>query len=280
MLLAIIYANFNLKKVEESKTSEFAVSLVSFSGSQNSNQIQQSNHDEQTNKNDKTIKKELRKQPKSPVKSKENIVKEQPKELAKSTPIKSITKPLEEKSPELAPLEKIEEKQEETRDKNDDLINKKLDEDTNETAKKEKDLGAKEDSPKEQESSKDDSSSDGGISSLSNNLDSMDLSAREKFNIQSQLNRCYRRAIDETKLNSKTKIAIKVEISEDGYIDSDLESSIDELSYNNPRDTGYKIAIDNIRRAIDLCSPLRNLPLDKYDAWREVLLEFDENDVK
>jgi hypothetical protein len=37
----------------------------------------------------------------------------------------------------------------------------------------------------------------------------------------------------------------------------------------------YKIIIDNIKRALDLCSPLRNLPIEKYDSWKEIILQFD-----
>jgi aminopeptidase-like protein len=37
----------------------------------------------------------------------------------------------------------------------------------------------------------------------------------------------------------------------------------------------YKIVIDNIKRALDLCSPLRNLPIEKYDSWKEIILQFD-----
>jgi hypothetical protein len=81
-------------------------------------------------------------------------------------------------------------------------------------------------------------------------------------------------------MQSKTKILIKVRVSEDGYIDSDLDEAIDIDRYNDPAETLYKIGVDNVRRALDLCSPLRNLPLDKYDIWKEVVLEFDGEDAK
>ena len=36
LLLTVIYANFNLKNIEENKTSEIAVSLISLNGSEDS----------------------------------------------------------------------------------------------------------------------------------------------------------------------------------------------------------------------------------------------------
>lgn len=116
------------------------------------------------------------------------------------------------------------------------------------------------------------------INKTANNIDSLDLSAREKFNIQSQLKRCYRRALNENELRSKLYLAVVVEIDEDGYIDSSLDYLTNSKEYNNPKDPSNKIAVDNIRRALELCSPLRNLPKDKYDTWKIISLEFDENE--
>ena len=101
------------------------------------------------------------------------------------------------------------------------------------------------------------------------------LSTRETINIQSQLKLCYKRALEESGFESKTRIVIKIEISRDGYIENDLEDMIDLEKYNNPVYKDYKIVIDNIERALDLCSPLRNLPIEKYDSWKEIILQFD-----
>jgi outer membrane biosynthesis protein TonB len=101
------------------------------------------------------------------------------------------------------------------------------------------------------------------------------LSIRETINIQSQLKLCYKRALEESGFESKTKIVIKIEISQDGYIQNDLDEMVDLEKYNNPIHKDYKIVIDNIKRALDLCSPLRNLPIEKYDSWKEIILQFD-----
>lgn len=101
------------------------------------------------------------------------------------------------------------------------------------------------------------------------------LSARETINIQSQIKMCYKRALEESGFESQTKIVIKIQISIDGYIENDLDESIDFEKYNNPAFKDYKIIIDNVKRALELCSPLRNLPKEKYDSWKEVSLQFD-----
>lgn len=102
-----------------------------------------------------------------------------------------------------------------------------------------------------------------------------DLSAREKLNIQLQIKSCYKRAVQESRLDSKIKVLVKILISQEGYIENDVNDMIDIKKYNDPEQKDYKIVIDNIRRALDLCSPLRNLPVGKYEVWKEVILQFD-----
>lgn len=105
-------------------------------------------------------------------------------------------------------------------------------------------------------------------------LENLDLSAREKLNMRSQLKRCYSRAIREADFSSKTMISIVIQIDEYGYIESNLDTILDEKRYNDPEESSYKLAVDNIRRTINLCSPLRNLPTDKYDIWKKITLDF------
>jgi outer membrane biosynthesis protein TonB len=279
LLLLVIYANFNLKKFDENKSTEIAVSLIAINGSEDSNKTKPNSDAEEKKEQSLKPQTETIKEPKSQKKSLKNKVKEQPKKLAKSKPVKSIKKPpSEEKNQEFKQEEKPEERQEEANKiKDDKVINEHLDEEQNDNLYKEKDLGSKQKFNQEKEASNQNNPSKNEDDSASN-VESVDLSAREKFNIQSQLKRCYKRALDETKLNSKIRVLIKVQISEDGYIDSDLDEMVDMKRYNDPKEPRYKIAIDNIGRALDLCSPLRNLPLDKYDVWKEAILEFDEDE--
>lgn len=106
-------------------------------------------------------------------------------------------------------------------------------------------------------------------------LEGSSLSFKEKTNILSQLKMCYKRAISETKQNSKLSLVINVRINRDGYIESDLNRLIDKARYNNVEHAEYKKLIDNVKKALDLCSPLRNLPNEKYEVWKELILHFD-----
>ena len=102
-------------------------------------------------------------------------------------------------------------------------------------------------------------------------LENLQLSAREKFNIQSQLRACYRRSL--ANVPKSTFIAtVKVVILKDGTIDFDAENIIDAQRYN--KDTNYKNRMDSIVQTLELCSPLRNMPSDKYEIWREFTIEF------
>lgn len=278
LLLLAIYANFNLKNIEENKSSEIAVSLIALDGSETSNNTKPSS-EEKSEKKPETAAAKPSEEAKSEKKSPKNKVKEQPKKMAKSKPAKSLTEPIkEEKTAEFKQEQKPEEVQKETdKIKEDKEVNEHQDEEQNNASRKENDSGSKKKFEEEKEAS-DNKNAANNAGSMVNNLENIDLSAREKFNIQSQLKRCYARAIDETKLESNLKVLVKVKVSEEGYIDSDIDDTLNNERYNNPKETNYKIAIDNARRAIDLCSPLRNLPLDKYDIWKEVMLEFGKEE--
>ncbi len=41
----------------------------------------------------------------------------------------------------------------------------------------------------------------------------------------------------------------------------------------------YRTAAESARRAVLQCSPLANLPIDKYEYWREVTLTFKPKDM-
>lgn len=104
-------------------------------------------------------------------------------------------------------------------------------------------------------------------------LESLQLSAREKFNIQSQLRACYKRSLANVPKSNYTAVVI-VTILQDGTIDFDADNIIDPKLYNNPKDTNYKNRMDSILQTLELCSPLRNMPSDKYEIWREFTIEF------
>lgn len=108
-----------------------------------------------------------------------------------------------------------------------------------------------------------------------NTIEKLRLSAREKLNISSQIKRCYQKAIKDSGKTSEVLILVKINITIDGRISSNLNEIIDFDAYNNDDDLSYKIAIDNASNALKYCNPLRNLPQNKYDRWKEITLQFD-----
>jgi hypothetical protein len=106
-----------------------------------------------------------------------------------------------------------------------------------------------------------------------NDLENLNLSAREKFNIQTQLKSCYHRALINDPEN-KNLVTIKVKVLPDGTIDFDAEKIIDMKRYNDPKEANYRKTMDSVISTIEFCSPLRNLPADKYDVWKEFTIQF------
>lgn len=105
-------------------------------------------------------------------------------------------------------------------------------------------------------------------------LETINLSAREKFNIHAQLSACYMRA-KEGRKDLKIDVIVKVFVLQDGTIDYD-QNVIDIERYNNAKEVEYRTMIDNVKKTMELCSPLRNLPLDKYDVWKEFTIKFGD----
>lgn len=252
VFILIIYANFNLKTVTEKKTNEISISLLEV----------------KSNKNSATPKKPVEKKEKpkeKPVEKEVPKVVEQSLAEVKKQDIEEI-KEKEKDLPEKKVEEKIEKKEEKPKEKPEE---KKPEEKEEEKPKEIKTPDQKEEKQQNNQNDKKDESV--------NNLENLNLSVRERFNIHSQLKMCYKRAaIESNSEDNDTIIAIIAEVSRDGFIDSNLEEIIDDERYQS--DKTYKVTVENVRRAVELCSPLRNLPLGKYEIWKKVLLEFGKKE--
>lgn len=101
---------------------------------------------------------------------------------------------------------------------------------------------------------------------------SLPLSISEKDSIRSQFIPCWRVPAGAKDPHSLA-VRVKVTLQADGTV---LSATIaPDLSgrYNN--DTFFRAAADSALRAVQRCSPLKNLPADKYGSWREMELNFD-----
>ena len=102
------------------------------------------------------------------------------------------------------------------------------------------------------------------------------LSNREKFNLYSQVKSCFKRAIEESGKDSFKRILVKIKISENGFITSDIADLEEMIQFKEFEKEKFAISVYNTKRAIEICNPLRGLPKDKYEIWKEVILDFSE----
>jgi outer membrane biosynthesis protein TonB len=283
LLLAIIYANFNLRNYRQDEVIKVAVNLVAIDGSiidVKKNNSEPEKKAEEAPKKDEDKKPKIKddQTPKSPKKSNKDQVKKPPKKAveAKNKKVKENKKPanIDNKNNQFKKPKEDKKDPKTELNKEDQKLDEKEAEIESDSQNKKEDLGVKKETPEETPAEEKDEAIAANADNI-NSLQNINLSLREKFNIQSQLRVCYKRAIKENGKDSQIKVTVAVNIAEDGSMAPNFDDVIDEAKYK--QDSKYKIAIDNAKRALELCSPLRNLPLDKYDIWKEVLLEFDEN---
>lgn len=71
-------------------------------------------------------------------------------------------------------------------------------------------------------------------------------------------------------------VTLSVHVQEDGSVIS-VELARDSGRYNS--DSFFRSAADSAMRAVKRCSPLKNLPANKYSTWQEMELTFDPKDM-
>ncbi|MFZ4541077.1 MAG: hypothetical protein ACOYNL_04600 [Rickettsiales bacterium] len=106
--------------------------------------------------------------------------------------------------------------------------------------------------------------------------ESMPLSISEKDTIRSQFMVCWTMpagAKDAHTLAARVKVTMQA----DGTVTSAVLAPEQMGRYNS--DTFFRAAADSAIRAVHKCSPLKNLPPDKYGSWREMELNFDPQDM-
>lgn len=189
-------------------------------------------------------------------------VTEKPKEAA---PEKKPFDPMENAEP--LPSEKPKPKdkpKEETKQKEDDfaaLLNKLKQE-----AKMDKTKEATDTTNTEKNTTKSDAAYD----------DSLPLSLSEKDMIRSQFIPCW--TMPAGAKNAETLAArVKVKLQADGTVIEAVLAPDQQGRYRT--DQFFRAAADSAVRAVHKCSPLKNLPPDKYGSWREMELNFDPADL-
>lgn len=106
-----------------------------------------------------------------------------------------------------------------------------------------------------------------------------DLSIREKVNIQKQIKMCYKNAILKTKKTSNLLMSVNISVSRDGVINMNTINFnvVNEHNSEQVDRNDYNKTIENIKLALIYCNPLRNLPYQKYNIWKNMNLLFNNN---
>jgi hypothetical protein len=101
---------------------------------------------------------------------------------------------------------------------------------------------------------------------------SLPLSISEKDAITSQFVQCWRLPAGSAN-DYSLKVSIDVWLRPDGSVVKAFLTSDQRGKYN--ADSVFRAAADSALRAVHMCSPLKNLPVNKYDSWKEMRLNFD-----
>lgn len=105
---------------------------------------------------------------------------------------------------------------------------------------------------------------------------SLPLSLSETDAIRSQFIPCWRMPAG-AKDPQSLAVSVKVKLQPDGTV---LEAVLDPaLRGRYSSDPFFRAAADSALRATHQCSPLKNLPPEKYNTWREMTINFSPQDL-
>lgn len=105
---------------------------------------------------------------------------------------------------------------------------------------------------------------------------SMPLSISEKDAIRSQFAKCW--SVPAGAKDAQNLIVlIEVTVEKDGTVTSVKLSDSVKSRYSS--DAFYRAAAESAIRAVHQCSPLKNLPPEKYDTWKYMELTFDPKEM-
>jgi outer membrane biosynthesis protein TonB len=103
----------------------------------------------------------------------------------------------------------------------------------------------------------------------------MPLSMSETDAIKQQFQKCWDVPAGAKDAHSLV-VTLRVQLNQDGsVIKAELKG--DTSRYNS--DSFFRAAADSALRAVNRCSPLKNLPTGKYSTWSEMELTFDPKDM-
>lgn len=104
---------------------------------------------------------------------------------------------------------------------------------------------------------------------------SLPLSMNEKDAIRQQLQRCWNIPAG-AKDAQNLIVTLHILVGEDGVVNR-VELASDQGRYGS--DSFFRAAADSAIRSVRECSPLKNLPVEKYGSWRDMELTFNPKDA-
>ena len=104
-------------------------------------------------------------------------------------------------------------------------------------------------------------------------VDNIGISGRERSNLKKQITKCYQESRKGFK-KFNVNVSVNVEILPNGIIDynNTIFTNLIELSKVDKKILN-KITL-SIAKTLKDCSPLRNLPEEKYDIWKKMNIKF------
>ncbi len=210
---------------------------------------------------------EEKKKPTPPVKSEppKPETKTEPKPEEKPEPLPDLKK--EEKKPEKKPDPKKDDKPKKAKEEDLEAVLKALRED----AKKDK---AKEDT--KDKKSKDET----GTKTKAKDAPydpGQPMSMTELDAIRSQIAKCWSVPAG-AKDAHELRVTLRVQLTQDGSV-IQVALADESVARYGSGDTFFRAAADSAMRAVRQCSPLKNLPPEKYQTWRDIIMTFDPREM-
>ena len=107
------------------------------------------------------------------------------------------------------------------------------------------------------------------------NIDSSGLSLSEEDALKAQIFGCWSIPLG-LPLSDDLLVRIKLQLKPDGTIEK-IEM-LDHIKMNTPGKEKFRTLADSVRRAIQLCNPLR-VPTTGYERWKNMILNFNAREM-
>jgi len=99
------------------------------------------------------------------------------------------------------------------------------------------------------------------------------LSYSDLSEIKYQIEKCWQ--IPPSVATTSGEVVLRIRLNKDGSL-VDVKV-VDAAKYNSNQ--GMKLLAESALRAVEKCSPLRNLPAEKYSSWQDMELGFDPQNL-